>query len=376
MADHASSDETRTLRYGLVGAGTMGREHIRYVEMLEGSEIAAIADPHAPSLDAARALLSRDATTYATHAEMLADEHLDALIIATPNDTHAQILLDVFSTGVALPILIEKPLVTTPEDAERVRRAAEEYGAPIWVAMEYRYMPPVQRFLDDVHGGRTGTPRMLTITEHRFPFLHKVENWNRFAARTGGTLVEKACHFFDLMRLILRDEPVRVYASGAADVNHRDESYDGHVPDILDNAFVTVDFAGGGRAMLNLCMFAEGSQYQEHMSVIGDVAKTEVGVPVASGHWTALERDAFVTFSPREPQGPVHHDVSIDPELEAAGGHYGSTFFEHQRFQEVVRGAADVEVTLEDGLRAVLMGIAAERSAATHQPVDLDFARS
>jgi predicted dehydrogenase len=371
MVETAESDP-RVLRYGLVGAGTMGQEHIRYTELLDGSEIIAIADPHAPSLERARTMLSHRVATYDTHQELLANEQLDALVIATPNDTHAQILLDVFASGAALPIMVEKPLVTTVEDVERIRKAAADYPAPVWVAMEYRYMPPVQSLLNDVHGGRVGTPRMLAITEHRFPFLHKVGAWNRYASRSGGTLVEKCCHFFDLMRLVLQDEPIRVYASGAADVNHRDEDYDGHVPDIIDNAFVVVDFSRGSRAMLNLSMFAEGSRYQEHMSVVGDVAKVEIGVPVSDHHWDgAADTPAYVEFSPRAPQGPVREDVALDRELLLAGGHYGSTYFEHKRFQQVVRGEADVEVTIEDGLRAVLMGIAAERSVTEHAPVDL-----
>jgi hypothetical protein len=85
-----------------------------------------------------------------------------------------------------------------------------------------------------------------------------VRDWNRFSAKTGGTMVEKCCHFFDLMRLITQSEPVRVYCSGAMDVNHVDERYDGTRPDIIDNSFTTVDFANGTRAMLDLCMFAEG----------------------------------------------------------------------------------------------------------------------
>lgn len=56
-----------------------------------------------------------------------------------------------------------------------------------------------------------------------------MNNWNRFNANTGGTLVEKCCHFFDLMRLFAGANPVRVMASGAIDVNHRDELYDGKV---------------------------------------------------------------------------------------------------------------------------------------------------
>ena len=54
-----------------------------------------------------------------------------------------------------------------------------------------------------MHGGRVGTLQMLSIREHRFPFLPKVGDWNRFSRNTGGTMVEKCCHFFDLMRLII-----------------------------------------------------------------------------------------------------------------------------------------------------------------------------
>ena len=70
--------------------------------------------------------------------------------------------------------------------------------------------------------------------------------------------MEKCCHFFDLMRLVAGADPVRVMASGGQDVNHLDEVYDGRVPDIVDNAFVIVDFANGVRGALDLSMFAEG----------------------------------------------------------------------------------------------------------------------
>ena len=66
------------------------------------------------------------------------------------------------------------------------------------------------------------------------------------------TMVEKCCHFFDMMRLITGSEAVRVYCSGAMDVNHLDERYDGETPDIIDNSYTTVDFANGVRAMLDL----------------------------------------------------------------------------------------------------------------------------
>ena len=77
-------------------------------------------------------------------------------------------------------------------------------------------MPPVAASAATRSRRATGGIKMLTIREHRFPFLEKVGDWNRFNRNTGGTLVEKCCHFFDLMRLILQDEPVRVHGQRRA----------------------------------------------------------------------------------------------------------------------------------------------------------------
>ena len=71
-------------------------------------------------------------------------------------------------------------------------------------------MPPVARLLEEVRGGALGTLRMVAIREHRYPFLKKIGDWNRFARNTGGTLVEKCCHFFDIMRLITGQRPAHL----------------------------------------------------------------------------------------------------------------------------------------------------------------------
>ena len=140
-------------------------------------------------------------------------------------------------------------------------------------------MPPAQRLIEEIAKGTPGQQHMVAIREHRFPFLPKIGDWNRFNRRTGGTLVEKCCHFWDLMRLLMGDEVTRVYASAGVNVNHLDETYDGQTPDIIDNAFVTLDFAGGGRGMLDLCMFAEGSYWQEVISVTGEHARIDAKIP-------------------------------------------------------------------------------------------------
>ncbi|MEM1314835.1 MAG: Gfo/Idh/MocA family oxidoreductase, partial [Pseudomonadota bacterium] len=262
------------IRYGLIGAGMMGREHIRNLALIDGAQVSALAEPDA-EMRAAAAAMAPDAALHEDAAALLAAGGCDALLIAAPNDLHLPLMLQALEAR--LPILCEKPLGLTQAECRRIEDAAGD--VPVWVAMEYRYMAPVARLLELTRAGAAGRPRMLSIREHRFPFLDKVGDWNRFNARTGGTLVEKCCHFFDLMRLILDDEPVRVYASGGGDVNHVDERYDGRAPDILDNAYVVVDFAGGARAMLDLCMFAEGSEWQETVSLTGDAARIDAMVP-------------------------------------------------------------------------------------------------
>ncbi|MBN8534076.1 MAG: Gfo/Idh/MocA family oxidoreductase [Rhizobiales bacterium] len=366
----------KPLRYGLIGAGMMGREHIRNLALIPGSELVAIADPTneqvALSIAEAGKHLGQMPRGFADHRAMLAAGGLDAVVIASPNDTHIHVLEDLLKAPTPLGILVEKPVVTTPADCDRLASLAKGYPAPIWVAMEYRYMPPVVELRRAVSTGEIGTLRMFAIREHRFPFLEKVGDWNRFAERTGGTLVEKCCHFFDLMRLVVGSEPVRVYASGAADVNHRDEVYGGRVPDILDNAFVIVDFANGCRASLDLCMFAEGSYFQEEIAATGSRAKIEALIPGPARFWPgAEERGSEIVFSPREPKGPVRRTVHVDESVLKAGDHHGSTYFQHLGFRAAMLEGGPVDVTLQDGIRAVRIGLAAEESARSGRAIAL-----
>lgn len=359
------------VKYGIIGCGMMGREHIQNINLLPHGKVTAVQDP-VRDLAQSAAELAGGAQVCDSLDDLLAVEELDALVIVSPNDCHVPQLRQIAASR-TLPILCEKPVFTAPEDEAFLRDFAASYGAPVWVAMEYRYMPPVALLRDEVQEA-TGGIAMLTIREHRFPFLPKVGAWNRFNARSGGTLVEKCCHFFDLMRLILRDEPVRVMASAGQTVNHKDETYDGRAPDIWDNGYVIVDFAGGARAMLELCMFAEGARYQEEISAMGPAGKIEALVPGPGRFWPEHLGAApvpQVIVSPRVPKGPRVIEVPVDPTLLAAGDHNGSTYYQHERFNAVVRGEGSPEVTLADGMAAVRIGLAAQESAATGRAVTL-----
>lgn len=361
------------VRYGIIGCGMMGQEHLRNIALLPGARVTRIFEPD-ESMAQGSLALAPGAQRTASLEEVVSAPDVDCLLIASPNFCHADQLRAIAALR-PLPVLLEKPACTQLSDVRELAALGASYPAPIWVAMEYRYMPPVTRLTDEVHSAEAlGPLTMLSIREHRFPFLVKVGDWNRFNRYTGGTLVEKCCHFFDLMRHVVRSEPVRVYASAGVDHNHLDERYPDGTPDILDNAYVIVDFAGGQRAMLELCMFAEGSRYQEEISVVGPRGKVECFVPGPGRFWPEHLGPApvpKVIISPRSPKGPRELDVPVDPVALAAGDHNGSTLYQHQRFNAVVRGQGEVEVGLDDGLAAVLMGLAAQESARTGQAISL-----
>ena len=346
-----------TVRYGIIGSGMMGLEHLWNLHHVPGAAVTAIADPNQPSREFTIAMDEGKSsiTEFEDHRELLASGLVDAVVIATPNMTHRAILDDVLATD--LHLLVEKPLCTTVADCRSVIDSAQARrdrgcNSVIWVGLEYRYMPPVARLLQEVRGGLVGPPKMVAIREHRFPFLAKVGDWNRFNRNTGGTLVEKCCHFFDLMNQVTDDRPVQVMASGAQDVNHLDERYDGQVPDILDNAFVIVDFEGGARALLDLCMFAEASQHQEEISVVGPLGKVEAFLPEATVR-TGLREAGRAGVTTEE----VH-----DPRVAYEGFHHGSSYLEHLDFIDAVRSGTEPGVGLDEGLLSVAMGVAAQRS--------------
>ena len=363
VADLAPS---RPMRFGIIGTGMMGREHIANLIALEGAEVAAICDDWQPSLDSAQCELARHglnpAPTFGDHQALLDADLCDAVVVATPNHLHTAIVLDVAAAGV--PQLVEKPLATTLEDCHRIIDGVAKLGpgAPlVWVGLEYRYMAPVAALIEQAHAGVVGCIKMVAIREHRFPFQPKVRDWNRFNRNTGGTLVEKCCHFFDLMRLIVGSEPVRVLASGAQDVNHLNERYCGQRPDILDNAFVIVEFASGVRALLDLCMFAEATRNQEEISVVGELGKLEALIPDDVLRIGLRERDRIgnVTEQPVTTTAPV------------AGLHHGSSYLELERFRDAAFASKPAECNLTDGMWSVAIGRAAHISIDEGRPVDM-----
>ena len=358
------------IRYGLIGCGSMGREHILNLHAMGGAEVTAVADPHGPSRDAAVALVDGwRPTLFEQHTDLLQSGLCDALVIASPNHSHAAVLRDALATD--LPILVEKPLVTTIGDGLDLLARAQGRRAIVWVAQEYRYMPPVAEMIRLAHAGEVGVLHQVAIREHREPFYPKVGDWNRFNANTGGTLVEKCCHYFNLMELILGEQALRVFASGGQRVNHLDERYQGRRPDILDSAFVIVDYPSGARAMLDLCMFAENSVDNEQISIVGDAGKLESLLPSLTLRHS--RRDDWGQRTVWGQPSGTGRGVSVrrvwDSNIRYAGQHFGASYIEHQKFAQAIRCGGPAEIALDEGLRCVAVGLAAHRSIETGLPV-------
>ena len=355
----------KKIKYGIIGAGTMAREHILNISLIENAEVVALSDPHEASLNQCKDILKTKVPCFKNHQDMIKENLVDVYLISSPNFTHIEILKDVIKTK--KHILVEKPLCTNTKDCLEIKKLTKDYPSLFWTAMEYRYMPPVAKFINEIHNKTIGELKTLTIREHRFPFLKKVNNWNRFEKNTGGTLVEKCCHFFDLMRLIAKSKPISVYASGAQDVNHLDEEYDGKKPDIIDNAYVIVNFENGARSLLELCMFAENSDMQEELVATGNKGKIETSVP--SNESGKISSNLRIGMRDGETKLET---IEVDKKILEAGHHHGSTYYEHLAFLNAIKNNSNPEVSLDDGLIAVAVGEAAEKSIKLKRLVKLE----
>ena len=358
-------------RFNVIGAGINGQEHIS-ITLLEGrATIHGIYDPSPLSIDSARKVYA----DYSPHGKLVVydsleqacrDPDVDALIICTPNYTHLDVVREAVKSG--KPILLEKPMATTLQDAYEITRLANNHEAVFQIGLQYRYKSIyTEAIYESLVRQSIGDIKTISLLEHRFPFLDKVKQWNKFSKYSGGTLVEKCCHYFDLFNLFAQAKPETVYAAGSMAVNFLEFEYDNAKSDILDNALVIVTYENGVRANFNLCMFAP--MYYEELILCGD-----------EGRLKAFEHEDFLS----EQRSKSHLEIMCGddrpsristpayPAYIEESGHNGSTYFEHVKFIDNIEGKGTNTATPEDGFWSVVVGIAAEESIKTGDLVHID----
>jgi len=355
-------------KFNVIGCGLNGNEHIQ-VAMLEGrSTIHGVFDTNPGSIEMAQKTFEqykpgKTLVSYPSLQAACTDPEVDGLIITTPNYTHLEVLREAIKSG--KHIFLEKPMATTIEDAREIVELSKGYPAVLQIGLQYRYKPMYVEAIHEVFERRSlGEIKMVNIVEHRLPFLDKVRQWNKFSQYSGGTLVEKCCHYFDLLNLFAGSRPISVFASGSAAVNFRDFEYEGNKSDILDNAVVSIEYENGVRGSFNLCMFVP--MFYEEISLCGD-----------EGYLKAYEKEDFMNM-PRpttylevlrgETQPSRFCTPCYPPYIEQTG-HTGATFFEHVNLIDNIEGKPTRTASVDEGYWSVVVGVAAEQSVKTGLPV-------
>lgn len=152
-------------------------------------------------------------------------------------------------------------------------------------------------------------------------------------------------------------------------MNHLDEVYDGVKSDILDNGYVTIEYSGGRRACLDLCMFAEASRSQEEVAITGDKGKLEAFIP---------QLEVRTGIRGKHACGDVKVETVDDERIKYRGHHHGSSYLEHIDILKAVRGVktgecVDVPASgLHHGLLSVAIGVAAQLSVQERRFVELE----
>ncbi len=357
-------------RIAVIGAGTIGQEHMRVATMLGRARVHGVFDTAEGSVDAAL----EDFASYAGHtprrydslAAACSDPEVDALLICTPNFTHIDVVEAAAGSG--KPLFLEKPMATTLPDARRIVEIADGYSAFIQVGLQYRYKAPYAEARHEVfERGSIGDVKTLSMSEYRPPFLDKVDQWNKFNEYSGGTLVEKCCHYFDLLNLFAERAPVRVFASGGRAVNFTDFEYKGRSSDIDDHAFVLVDYADGVRASFTLNMFAP--HFHEELVIAGTRGRL-----VASERFD-FYRDAVARSELAVESGEMaatrQVDLSYTDDVDRSG-HHGATFFEHVAFMDRLQGRDTDAATPLQGLWSIIVASAAQESMLSGEAVAID----
>ncbi len=365
---YISASAAPEFSFGFIGCGMMGQEHMRNALLAGRASIGGIFDPAEKSAAHALQTACKEQMplmpkVYQSLEEACADPATDALIIATPNFTHLEVMRVAVRYDKA--IFLEKPIATTLEDAYEVCRLAANHSRVVRFGLQYRYKAIYAEAISEVfERNAVGRIHSINMLEHRFPFLDKVGQWNKFDAYTGGMLIEKCCHYFDLMNLFAGSHPQQVFAVGNQAVNFRNFTYANKKADGLDQAQVSIEYANGVIGGFSLCMFAPGAR--EELVLCGDEGRIQVSEQAQLGEenhnqiqlWSG-DNAASRTSTPTYP-----------PHI-ARAGHHGATFFEHVAFAEDLASGGNTGPSLADGFWSVALGAAAQASIKRRQAVDV-----
>ncbi len=339
-----------TLRVGIIGAGIWGENHAAVFSALEATELIAICDLQA---ERAKDLADRYGAQawYSSPDELLEDGRLDAVSIATPDHTHTPLVLAALQHG--LHVLCEKPLATTVPEAKHIADVARQAGVTFMVDFHNRVNPPFVKVREAVGNGEIGPVRHGYLRQSNTEYVPlKMLSW----AKHSSALWFLGSHGVDLLRFLLDDEVIRVFA-----VKRRGKLVARGV-DTDDFHVAILEFAKGAVVMIEHSWILPTGQLTGldfKVELIGD----EGAVYVDTSHNRALE-----LYSSSD--GKYPDLLGVAP---AGVGRVGGFTREAiARFVDAASNGTEPLANADDGVKATEILEAIERSAASGLPVSLD----
>ncbi|MDF2375864.1 MAG: Gfo/Idh/MocA family oxidoreductase [Verrucomicrobiales bacterium] len=232
------------MKVALLGAGWFGREaHLRNLIRMSDVEIAAVSSRSDESLSASRELVGPELRCSKDWREIIAMAEIDAVIIALTNDQHHAAAIEALRAG--KHVMCEKPLGLNLQQCDEIIELAESTGKVLQIGHEMRFQALYEQMKQRIDRGDIGDLQLMWCREFRGPMR---PGWRSSEQFTGGTILEKNVHHIDLFNWMMDRPPVRVSAHGGTNVLTDREG--------LDNAQVLIEYEGGRRASLELCLFA------------------------------------------------------------------------------------------------------------------------
>jgi myo-inositol 2-dehydrogenase / D-chiro-inositol 1-dehydrogenase len=224
------------IRIGLLGAGRIGTVHAQVIQETPGASLAAVADAIP---EAAGALSATTGAPVRSTDEIITSADIDAVLIATPTDLHSQLITAAATAGKA--IFCEKPIDLSEDRTRDCLAVVAKTCVPLMVGFNRRFDPNFANVRARIAADEIGSVEMVTIIS-RDPGPPPLS----YLARSGGLFRDMTIHDFDMARFLLGEEPVRVSAVGSVLVDPDIAS----VPDI-DSAAVTLVTASGRIAQIS-----------------------------------------------------------------------------------------------------------------------------
>lgn len=329
----------RPVRVGLVGLGSMGRNHLRVLTEHPDFDLVAVAEKDVKlRKEAARAT---GATGYSNSAKMIEGADLEAIVIASPTVTHTEIAMLAIRSG--LPALIEKPLASTYEAAYEIFKLSESLNVPVQVGHVERYNPAVLMLGKLLSDGYLSEVYSATSTRAG-PLPERI--------RDVGVTVDLATHDVDILSWVIGERPTRVYAESTQQLHAVHE----------DLTFGLLKFPSGKVGMLDVNWLTPAKR--RSLRVLGKEGMFELDYLTQALTFTPANKTEQVIiagYATTTVGGEVYFPVEKHEPLKA----------QLDEFLDVIRTGKRPYVNAEDGAWAVRIAQALLSSSIEGTPVYL-----